>query len=70
MRKDNRTVFEATVKEVKQSKWVDTTFYITADTQFGEIKYVSRKNHSVGDTVHVRQQRNKIAWDPIKWEEC
>ena len=70
MKKDERTIFEATVTAVKKSKWMDNTFYITADTKFGEIKYVARREHKVGDITHVRQQKNKIAWDPIKWEEC
>lgn len=70
MKKDTRRVFEARIKEVKKSKWMDKVFYITADTDFGEVKYVAHKEHKVGDITHIRQQKNKIAWDPIKWEEC
>lgn len=70
MKKDERKIFEARITSVKKSKWVDNTFYITADTAFGEIRYVSKKPHKEGDITHVRQQKNKIAWDPIKWEEC
>lgn len=70
MKNDNRRVFDATIKEVKPSKWLDNFYYITADTAFGEVKYSTRKKRKVGEVTHIRQQKNKIAWDPIKWEEC
>ena len=70
MKNDNRKVFDARVTNVTKSKWLDSCYYITADTAFGEIKYMTRKKREVGEVTHVRQQKNKIAWDPIKWEEC
>lgn len=59
----------ATITKVTPSKVKRNVFYIEAQAETGDIRFISKKEHRVGDEIKVTEQRKVSAYDPIVWKE-